>query len=316
MSFPAPEAHADWFECRPGSPGYPLLLARIAAPPALVVKGRIIPGAPMLAIVGARRCSPYGEELAYEMAMDLAAGGWTVVSGLARGIDAAAHRGALDAGGATIAVMGTGPDMVYPPEHRHLADRVAASGALVTQFPAGTAPARQNFPLRNETISGLCIGVVVVEARRRSGAMLTAGSAANQGRVVMAVPGSVRNPASRGCHDLLRDGASLVTNAAEVGQESQADPLFRLLAAPAAAPSARDSEPAWFGDARDAVLDLLQCGNLTLDQLVTGIALPASDVVTAVARLRLDGDVRLRDGTYGIAASRPSGNKRGTDLVV
>ena len=299
-------------ECRPGQPGYPHLLGAIGKPPALVVRGCLEPAAPMVAIVGARRCTPYGEELAYELAFELAATGMTIVSGLARGIDASAHRGALDAGGTTVAVMGTGPDLVYPPEHRHLADRVASGGALVTQFPAGTVPAPQNFPLRNGTISGLCIGVVVVEARRRSGAMLTAGAAADQGRIVMAVPGSVRNPASRGCHDLLRDGAHLVTNAAEVLAETRAEPLFQMLAA--------TSEPVEgarrFGDCRDQVVVALEAGSLSLDELVGEVDLPASEVLTAVARLRLDGEIRLRGGAYGLAARRPNGNRVGPDRVV
>jgi len=312
VSFAAPEAQEGWSQCRPGQPGYPHLLAAIRDPPALVVRGRLEPAAPMVAIVGARRCTPYGEELAYEMAFELAAAGMTVVSGLARGIDAAAHRGALDAGGATVAVMGTGPDHVYPPEHRSLADRVASAGALVTQFPAGTVPAAHNFPLRNGTISGLCIGAVVVEARQRSGAMLTAGAAANQGRVVMAVPGSVRNPASRGCHDLLRDGAHLVTNAAEVLSETRAEPLFQMLA-PTAAPVRATRR---FGDDRDQVTRALRAGSLSLDELVGEVDLPASDVLTAVARLRLDGDIRLRGGSYGLAARRPNGNRAGPRRVV
>jgi DNA processing protein len=185
---------AGWWSCGPASSDYPTLLRDIYAPPMLAVRGEIECGAETVAIVGARRCSSYGEAVAYQMAVNLAAAGITIVSGMARGIDAAAHRGALDAGGRTLAVMGTGPDSIYPPEHRDLAESIGASGALVTQFPAGTLPRKGNFPTRNATISGISVGVVVVEARRQSGAMLTAGAAGTQGRIVMAVPGSVQNP--------------------------------------------------------------------------------------------------------------------------
>ena len=307
----APEPPPGWHSCRPGDHDYPVLLGRITSPPSLVVRGELYPDSPMVAIVGARRCSPYGEELAYELAMDLVGGGLTVVSGLARGIDAAAHRGAIDGGGRTVAVMGTGPDTVYPPQHGPLADDISASGAVITQFPTGTPPLRDNFPLRNRTISGLCVGVVVVEARRKSGAMITAGSAANQGRIVMAVPGSVRNPASRGCHDLLRDGAVLVTNAHEVLAETQAEPLFRMLA-----PAQAEPATPLFGDGRDQVLGALQTGGMTLDELVGRVSLPAPEVVTAVARLRLDGHVRLSDGSYGLVGARRRGNRKAGEAVV
>lgn len=294
------EAPAGWHHCRPGSPEYPRLLQAIGAPPELVVRGTIQPDAPMVAIVGARRSTAYGEDVAYEIGLQIAGAGVVVVSGLARGIDAAAHRGALDGGGRTVAVMGTGPDRVYPPEHRRLAERIAESGALVSQFPVGMAPLRQNFPTRNETISGLSLGVVVVEARRRSGAMLTAGAAGNQGRVVMAVPGSVRNPASQGCHDLIRDQVRLVTCAREILTEVRSDSLFRLVDGGGDA----GREGSRFGDSRDLVMDLLRTGSLTLDELVAGIDAQGPAVVTAVARLRLDGHLRLRDGAYGVTGRR------------
>ena len=297
MSTAAPELPAGWRPLRPGSPAYPRLLGEIRDPPALVIRGELATDAVMVAVVGARRSTAYGEEVAYETGFQLAAAGVVVVSGLARGIDAAAHRGALDSGGRTVAVMGTGPDMVYPPEHRALADRIAGSGALVTQFPVGTGPYPYNFPTRNETISGLSLGAVVVEARRRSGAMLTAGAAGNQGRVVMAFPGSVHNPASQGCHDLIRDKASLVTCAADILAEVKTEPLHQLLV---------DHPRPRFGDVRDDVLNILRVGSRTLDEVVAGLEVPVADTVTALARLRLDGEVRLHDGTYGIARHRPA----------
>ncbi len=311
MSTAEPDPPPGWRRCLPGSPEYPVLLGQVRQPPALVVRGTLEPAAEMVAVVGARRLTAYGEEIAYQMGAHLAAAGVTVVSGMARGIDAAAHRGALDGGGRTVAVMGTGPDTVYPPEHRGLAERIAAGGALVTQFPARTRPLRQNFPSRNEVISGLSLGVVVVEARRQSGAMLTAGSAGSQGRTVMAVPGSVHNPASRGCHDLIRDGAALVTSAQEVLRLLHSDPMFQLVL-PGVGRAARRG----YGDTRDLVVSALEAGSLTLDEVVAAVAKPSAEVVTAVARLRLDEAVRLRDGSYGLATAPPNRNRSAGNRVV
>ena len=304
-----PELPEGWWECDLTSTDYPALLRNIDAPPSLAVRGAIDPGATMVAIVGARRSSVYGEEVAYDMARHLAAAGLTIVSGMARGIDAAAHRGALDGGGRTIAVMGTGPDTIYPPEHRGLAERIAEDGAVVSQFPAGTPPHKGNFPTRNATISGMSVGVVVVEARRQSGAMLTAGAAGNQGRMVMAVPGSVRNAASRGCHDLIRDGAHLVASAQDVMADLRVEPLVLLLDAPA------DVDQR-FGDARDAVIATLRAGSMTLDEIVMALSAPPAEVVTAVARLRLDQEIRLRDGSYGLAVERTVRNRTAANRVV
>jgi DNA processing protein len=184
-----------------------------------------------------------------------------------------------------------------------------ASGALVTQFPVGTPPHRGNFPTRNMTISGMSVGVVVVEARRQSGAMLTAGAAGNQGRMVMAVPGSVHNAASRGCHDLIRDGAHLVASAQDVMADLRMEPILALLDAPPEATSR-------FGDARDAVLATLRAGSLTLDEIVAAVNSPSAEVVTAVARLRLDHEIRLRDGAYGLALERTVRNRTVRNRVV
>lgn len=191
---------------------YPTLLRPAAiAPAALHVRGTIRPeDALAVAVVGARRATPYGIEMAGELAADLARRGVTVVSGLARGIDSAAHRGALRAGGRTIAVLGSGIDVIYPPENRRLAAEVAESGAVLSELPPGTPPFPQNFPQRNRLIAGLALGVVVVEAAERSGSLSTAGWAADLGREVMAVPGKATSPVSRGTHQLIRDGAALI----------------------------------------------------------------------------------------------------------
>ena len=191
---------------------FPRALRDVAGmPPALHVRGELRDAdALAVAIVGARRATPYGVEMAERLGGDLARRGVTIVSGLARGIDTAAHRGALRAGGRTIAVLGCGVDVTYPRENARLAAEIAERGALVSEFPAGTPPLPQHFPLRNRVIAGLALGVVVVEAAARSGSSITAGWAADLGREVMAVPGRVTSEMSRGCHALIKDGATLV----------------------------------------------------------------------------------------------------------
>jgi DNA processing protein len=204
----------------PAQAGYPALLGATPAPPPLRVRGAVLPeDALAVAIVGARRATPYGVEVAERLAADLAARGVTIVSGLARGIDTAAHRGALAAHGRTIAVLGHGIDLCYPPENRALAEAVEASGALVSQFPDGTPPHRGNFPARNRTLAGLALGVVVVEAAERSGALITAGAAGDFGREVFAVPGRITSETAAGPHGLLRDGATLVRSWMDIVQE-------------------------------------------------------------------------------------------------
>lgn len=198
--------------------GYPRVLAKIEAPPPLLfIRGEWRPmdeGA--VSIVGTRRPTPYGEGVAAEVAAALAREGITVVSGLARGIDAAAHRAALEAGGRTVAVMGTGPDRIYPPEHRELARAIEARGALLTEYPPGTPPAPYAFPHRNRIIAALGMVTVVVEAGARSGALITARLADSLSRPVYAVPGLLGRPQSLGCHRLIQDGASLLASVEEL----------------------------------------------------------------------------------------------------
>lgn len=201
-----------------GHPDYPPRLAAIPDPPPLVYfRGELTPAdAAAVAVVGSRGCTAYGRRVADALAAGLARAGWTVVSGLARGIDGAAHRGALAAGGRTVAVLAGGLSRIYPPEHADLAGEVAAQGCLVTETPMTVASQPGMFPARNRIISGLSRAVVVVEAGERSGALITVEHAAEQGREVFAVPGPVDNPASAGCLELLRTGAKLVRSAEDV----------------------------------------------------------------------------------------------------
>ncbi len=210
---------------------YPKWLKEIHDPPlALYVRGRLEPVDDLaLGIVGTRRASAYGLNSAKRLAHDLAFHGITIVSGLARGIDAAAHEGALQAGGRTLAILGSGLDTLYPPEHEPLAARIAQSGAVISEFPMMAEPDRFNFPRRNRIISGLARGVVVVEAAQRSGALITADFALEQGREVFAVPGPITTSTSRGTHELLKEGARLVTCAQDILEELHLDeqPLAR-----------------------------------------------------------------------------------------
>jgi len=204
-----------------GSADYPRLLSEISDPPACIwTRGDRGAFAPIgVAVIGARYASEEGLAAAHEIAFDLARAGIVVISGLARGVDSAAHRGALDAGGRTIAVLGTGIDVVYPAENAELSELIAASGLLATEFPLGSAPEDWHFPRRNRIISGLSKAVVVVEAKEKSGSLITARLAADQGRDVMAVPGTFVGGRNRGANALLRDGAKLVESAVDILQE-------------------------------------------------------------------------------------------------
>lgn len=259
------------------------------------------PDGPRVAIVGSRRPSPYGEAVAEQLALELARSGVVVISGLALGIDAAAHRGALDGGGVTVAVLGTGVDLVYPSSHLYLAEAiVAGGGALVSQFPDGTLPRRHNFPARNHTIAALSDVVVVVEAAEGSGALITAEAALELHKEVMAVPGSVFSPLSVGAHQLLRDGAGLVQNSRDV------------LAALGAAHEVLDDAlkpPARLGirlpAARDGILGhLSDVLALSAAEVARKLQLPLPEVVGRLTALELEGAVRRREGGYVKALRR------------
>jgi len=288
---------------------YPPLLKRIPDPPlALFVAGDPnILVAPQIAIVGSRNATSGGLQHARSFAATLARAGLTITSGLAEGVDGAAHAGCLDAGGTTLAVAGTGLDRVYPARHRDLAGRIAGSGALLSQFPPGIGPLRGNFPARNRIISGMSLGVIVVEASLRSGSLITARLASEQGREVFAIPGSVHNPLSRGCHRLIRDGARLVETADEVVEELA--PLARELAgeiegllapAPPAAASGLEesaSSPHMEGDPEyKRLLEALGFDPTPVDEIIERSQLTPAAVSSMLLMLELDGQVSAHPG--------------------
>lgn len=264
---------------------YPQRLREIAAaPPALFYRGDIeLLSLPQLAMVGSRTATPQGLETAEEFAAEFARRGLVITSGLALGVDAAAHRGALAAQGHTIAVCATGLDRVYPARHKTLAEQIEREGLLVSEFAPGTAPRPENFPRRNRLISGLALGVLVVEAARESGSLITARLAAEQGREVFAIPGSIHNLMARGCHQLIRQGAKLVETVDDVLEEigGQIGDWTR------AAAVARQTVPGLHR--HQAVLDALGDQPQAVDALVERLGSSVEQLSTALIELELEG---------------------------
>lgn len=276
---------------------YPPLLRLIPDPPPLLhVRGDpALLSFPQVAMVGSRKASPAGLRAAGELAAKLAAAGFVVCSGLALGIDGAGHRGALEAGGRSIAVLGTGIDQVYPRQHRRLAEELELNGCLVSEFPRGTPPRRYHFPRRNRIISGLSLGVVVVEAALPSGSLITAGTALEQGREVFALPWSMLHRGGRGCLQLLRDGAKLVRDLEDILEELV--PLYALQRDffDADWPTGSNAEaPA--GAA--ALLELVGFEACSLDQLASVAGLPVAQVMAQLSTLELEGLIRRCPGGY------------------
>jgi DNA processing protein len=285
---------------------YPALLREIPDPPVtLYVRGRwrACLEAPCVGVVGSRRCSTYGQNVALLLARDLASRGVTIISGLARGIDAAAHRGALEAGGRTAAVLGTGLDEVYPRDHRRLAEEILErGGALVTQFPLGTPPVAENFPYRNRIISGLSLGAVVVEASENSGSLITARLALEQGREVYAVPGNITSRNSFGTNFLIKGaGAKLVQQWQDVVSEFPPDIAARILPPESkkkgdAAP-AETREPADLSDPERAVFKLISADESAhIDALAGASGLPISELTGVLLGLEMRELVRQLPG--------------------
>jgi DNA processing protein len=281
-----------------GDEHYPQPLAAIrGAPPALYVVGCVEAlKAPQLAMVGARSASPLGLAIARELANALAQVGLTITSGLAVGIDAASHEGALAGGGRTVAVFGTGLDRVYPAENAGLAARIRAAGALVSEFPPRTQPQRQNFPRRNRVISGLALGTLVVEAATGSGSLITAQRAAEQGREVFAVPGSIRSPLSLGCHQLIRDGAHLVEGPADVLAGLRFHHEYQRLITPGSG----GSGGAPLDKEYEMLLDALGFEPATIDTLVARSGLSGESIASMLLILELEGRIApYPGGLYG-----------------
>lgn len=312
------------------NPRYPLRLAEIYDPPLLLFVRGSLPAdqEPYVALVGTRRASPYGIRIADRLARELAARGITVASGMAMGIDAAAHRGALDAGGRTIAVLGCGVDVVYPPQNAQLMKDIAASGAVVSQFPMGMQPSKGHFPYRNRIISGMSLGTVVIEAPLTSGALITARQAAEQGREVFAVPGQAGTRNAEGPHALIREGAKLVERVEDILVELElpadclrrahadaADPivpaerpepepaasLSRRPAQPKAAPETppparREPAPPPANDQERAILGALSPDGSYVDEIATSCRLSVSEALSSLTMLELKGLVRQFSG--------------------
>jgi DNA processing protein len=264
---------------------YPRLLRHTAGPPpVLYVRGTLLPAdAWAIAVVGTRKVTAYGKQVTERLATDLARQQITIVSGLARGVDTVAHRAALDAGGRTFAVLGCGLDICYPWENRGLAERIAGHGALITEFPLGTKPDAGNFPARNRLISGLSLGALVTEAPERSGALITARFANEQGREVFGVPGSIFSPNSTGVHNLLRDGAKLVQKVEDILEEINLSFMPQRL-------EMRELLPE--NDAEAAVLQVLSATPLHIDEICRTSGRPIAEVSGTLTMLELKGMVR------------------------
>ncbi len=273
------------------------------APPVLYVWGTLRPrDAFAVALVGSRAVSPYGRAAAERLARELAEAGVTVVSGLARGVDAAAHAAALSANGRTVGVLGSGFFRFYPPENRRLAERMAANGAVVTEFSLESPPDATHFPRRNRLIAGLSLGVVVVEAREKSGALITARLAADQGKDVFAVPGSIFSPGSRGPHRLLREGARPVESAEDVLEEIRA--LAELMGASRPAADAAPDGPGDLPPDARRLLSALAVDPVGIDALAARVGLAPAEVATGLLRLELSGWARELPGKNYVRTER------------
>lgn len=304
----AVQAALDWADAEDhhllafDDPRYPPRLLEISdPPPVLFVHGN--PDAltrPSLAIVGSRHATQSGMGHALDFAHALGDAGLTIVSGLAQGIDAAAHRGALDTQAGTVAVIGTGIDLVYPVGHRALSEAISHSGALVSELPLGMPVLRSNFPRRNRLIAGLTLATLVVEAARRSGSLITARQATEAGRDVMAIPGSIHSPLSKGCHQLIRDGAKLVESVEDVLVELRGALGSGFGTTVGAGPgSTATGRTGSVDDRGEALLDAMGFDPIDVDELIDRTGRPAGEIGASLLALEFDGRVeRLVDGRF------------------
>jgi len=278
------------------SDDFPALLTDIPDPPKVLYVDGVVDALhlPALAIVGSRNPTRQGRQTAYDFARHLGSAGFCIASGLAQGIDAAAHEGALDGGAMTVAFLGHGIDQVYPPSNRGLAERIRSQGALVSEFPPGTPPRRENFPQRNRLISGMSLGTLVVEAAQKSGSLITARLASEQGREIFAIPGSIHNPLARGCHQLIRQGAKLVENAADIVDEL--GPLVAHLAdlpdeTETISPPVSEHDPDY-----EMLLDAMGFDPVSADELVSCCGLTIGQVSSMLLILELEGKIEAQAG--------------------
>jgi DNA processing protein len=302
------EQDLEWFAAasnrhivRLGDAAYPALLKEISDPPSMLfVQGDVFALSQwQLAVVGSRNPSPPGRDNAFEFARFLANGGVTISSGLAMGIDAAAHQGALAGEGKTVAVIGTGLDRVYPAKHRDLAHEIVEQGAIVSEFALGTSPRAENFPRRNRLISGLSLGTLVVEAAIRSGSLITARMALEQGREVFAIPGSIHNPLAKGCHHLIKEGAKLVETAEDIVEELGAIAAVSAASSEGVDEAERGSALQVSDPDYQVLLTCLGYDPIEIDRLITESGLTAETVSSMLLLLELDGQVAsLSGGRY------------------
>ncbi|MBI4431175.1 MAG: DNA-protecting protein DprA [Candidatus Omnitrophica bacterium] len=283
---------------------YPPFLRQVHSPPKVLhIRGSLLDCDRFaVAMVGSRNATFYGLRVAEQLAYDLAERGITIVSGLARGIDAASHKGALKAGGRTIAVLGSSLDKIYPKEHEKLAGEIAKQGCVISQFPNGTEAWPGNFPLRNRIISGLSLGVIVVEASRKSGSLITASHAAEQGRQVFAVPGPVDSLLSEGAHSLIKDGAKLVESAEDILAELAPmlkDMLPKEIQAPRQCSSSAEAQ---LNTTEKSIMEVLEDGPLQSGDMADILGCAEPEIREALVKLEVGGNIkRLFGGTYEIA---------------
>jgi len=279
---------------------YPTALRGIPdAPETLYVRGmRLSDMPPMVAIVGSRTCTEYGEAAAYKLGYELAALGFVVVSGMASGVDSRAHRGALDAGGLTVAVLGCGSDICYPRENIRLMEDILQQGAIVSEYPAGTSSQAYRFPRRNRIISGLSLGLIVVEAAIKSGTQTTVKHAQSQGRKIMAVPGGIFSPRSGGTNELIRQGARLVTSGRDAAE-------YLGITSKVPVPKAIRTQTPLPGNMQGAEAKLIAHINqtaITVDELALATGLPVREVLSSLAMLEIKGAIRQTQGQRYVRA--------------
>jgi DNA processing protein len=286
---------------------YPAGLRNIyGSPPFLYVLGSLQKEDINLAIVGSRQASTYGRYTTERFSRELAQKGVTIVSGMARGIDTCSHRGALSAGGRTIAVLGSGPDVVYPPENKKLFSAICQNGAVISEYPPGTEPLPYHFPARNRIISGMSYGVLVVEAGEKSGSLITARLALEQGREVFAIPGSIDSPASRGTNSLIKQGAKLIENVDDIIEdivpqlEPKASGQIKAASFPPSAFAAKQLNASFDGPnaAQKDIAEIIAQGKAHADDIISAVGLPAQEVLSKLMTLELQGIIARQPGNY------------------